>query len=206
MTDTPFAKFKAGAVPGAQHPPARPVQAAPAAPSQTYAPGPSKYSGVKAAAGRYPLPAPGEYVLRVLKTYKTDNERTGEWYHADFEVVESNQPIHPSGCLVSYLQGTSGKSKTAGLPRVKAFVMASAGFDDEAAFDAMDNGGQFIDATEGRTDRVFPDGTPIQASPLTGMLVRVTVSDGKPVPTKPGQFYKEFAWEPIAQPEAGTAN
>ncbi len=204
--NTPFAKFKAGAVPGAQPPPARPAQAAPAA--QTYAPGPvrSKYSGVKASAGRYPFPAPGQYVLRVLKTYETKNPRTGEWYHADFEVVESNQPIHPAGSMVSYLQGISGKSESSGPPRVKSFVMAASGFDNEFDFDAMDNGGQFIDATAGRTGGVFPDGSPIPANPIDGQLVRVTVSDGNPVPNKPGQFYKEYAWEPIAQPETGTAN
>ncbi len=204
--NTPFAKFKAGAVPGAQPPPARPAQAAPSAPAQTYAPGPSKYSGVKAAAGRYPFPAQGEYVLRVLKTYETKNPRSGEWYHADFEVVESNQPINPPKSMVSYLQGVSGKSETAGPPRVKAFVMAAAGFDNEHEFDAMDNGGQFIDATTGRPGGTFPDGSPIPAGPLDGQLVRCTVSDGKPVQNKPGQFYKEYAWEPIAQPETGTAN
>ncbi len=199
MAESAFAKFRSQTAAGTPAPATRPATQA----AQTFiappraAAGKSKYSGVKAAAGKDPMPQPGEYVFRVVKTFETSNPRTGDWFHATLEVVESNQPMNPAGTTVSFLQGVSGKSLAAGGPRVKAFAMAAAGFTSEEDYDQMDPDGQFLDACAGVEGRVYPDGSPIVSNPLAGRLVLARVSRGKD--DGKGDFYREYSWAPVEE-------
>lgn len=204
MAESAFAKFKSQAAASAgapaQAPIARPPAQRTAAPARAAV---SKYSGVKAAAGKDPMPQPGEYLFKILKTFETSNPRTGEWFHASLEVVESNQPMNPAGSVCSFLQGVSGKSLAAGGPRVKAFAMAAAGFDDEAAYDEMDPDGQFLDACAGVQGRTYPDGSPIVENPLGARYVLARVTRGKD--DGKGDFYREFSWSPVAEEDQASA-
>jgi hypothetical protein len=181
-----------------------------AAQASAYAPPAGRYSGIKAAAGRYPQPAPGKYRFKVLKTYETSNPRTGSWFHADLEVMyaepNGGEVINPIGSTVTFLQGTSGPSATAGLPRVKAFAMNAAGFDDERAYDEFDPRGAFLDACSGVPGMTYEDGSPIVADPLAGRVVDCDVTLGKAVVDKKtnqptGEFYRNFNWSVVAEDE-----
>jgi hypothetical protein len=172
---------------------------APAAPAQGYAPPPvaahagtpavagrGRFAGVKAADNRYPLIPTGEFRLRVLETYVTRNPKTGEWYHADFEVIDSNVPEYGPGSKLSWLQGMSGKSEAVGLPKIKRFCMAAVGTEDEAAYDAQDPQGDLIDATCG----IAVPG--IESNPLAGAVVDCSATPGKT--RQDGRSFSEYAF------------
>lgn len=210
-----FAQNKAAASGAAQPPAARPApQPGPVGtlPAAARVPQPAqagRYNGVKAATNKYPMPHPGDYLLQVIETYEKESEKSGMYFHADFEILESSQPLNPAGSKCTALQGTNpGKQFKVGGPKVKAFVMAAAGFDDEGAYNEFDPEGQFIDACNGVANRVYTDGTPIVSNPLAGRLVRSSVSMGNPVLDKKtqqptGDFYREHSWQPVADGVGG---
>lgn len=217
MTQNAFAKFRQQAAPAAR-PAAQPgpVGVAPA-PAQAYAPPaytqhawPNKYSGVKSHAGQHPTPAPGEYILKVLRTYETTNPGRGNrpTYHADFEVIDckpsTGQMINPPGSTVSFIQVVGGNSALTGPPRVKAFVMAATGFETEEEYNQMDPLGNFINATAGARGMTYPDGSPIVDNPLGGVYVACEVSLGNPImrdgqPT--GGYFPNYSWAPAQAPD-----
>ena len=221
---SPFAKFRQQTQAPATRPAPQPgpvgvapgfAPRQPAAPApQAYAPAAGRYSGVKAAAGRHPQPSPGRYRFKVLNTYETKNPRTGEWFHADLEVVfaesTGGEVINPVGSTITFLQGVSGPSAGAGLPRVKSFAMAAAGFDDEQAYNGFDPRGAFLDACSGVPGMTYEDGTPIVSNPLGGRYVDCVVTLGKPVMNKQtqretGEYYRNFNWSVVAEEEQGMA-
>lgn len=193
---------------------ARP-QAAPAMGQPGYSPPAGRYSGIAANAGQYPQPSPGRYRFKVLKTYESKNPRTGEWFHGDLEVVFAESTggdvINPPGSTVTFLQGVGSRSASAGLPRVKSFTMASAGFDDESNYNAFDPRGAFLDAVSGVPGMVYEDGSPIVPNPLGGRYVDCVVTLGKPVVNKQtqqptGEYYRNYNWSVVAEEEQGTGS
>jgi hypothetical protein len=158
-----------------------------AAPAQ----GRGRFAGVKAADNRYPLLPVGEYELKVIETYVTQNPKSGEWYHADFEILSSNVQGFGQGQKGSWLQGISGKSQSVGLPKVKRFCMAAAGTEDEGAYDAQDPQGDLIDASCG----LAVEG--LEKNPLGGTVILCSVTPGKP--RQDGRSLPEYALTPGAQ-------
>lgn len=180
-----MARFRAGQAAGAA-PGGRTAAAA--------APRRGRFAGTKAADNRYPLPQVGSYRAVILETRQTTNPKTGEWYHVDFEIVDSNNPAHPVGSKVSYLQGFSGKSMTVGMPKIKRFVMAAVGTEDEGAYDAMDPNGDLIDCTTGVAIEGFPQ------NPLAGRLVDFDVAEAKR--TQDGSdFFRDFSFYVVPEEE-----
>lgn len=212
MAESAFAKFRAQSA--ANAPATRP---APQAAQPFVTPSRGKYSGVSAGSNRNPLPQPGAYLFRVIRTQEKTNDNTGTFYSADLEILESSNPGNPAGTSATFLQGSNpGKQLKAAGPRIKMFVMATAGFDNESEYDQMDPDGQFIDVTAGimvnndGTPKAYPDGSPIVGNPLAGRLVRAVVSFGNPVLDKKtqqptGDYYREYSWSPVAEEDQASA-
>jgi hypothetical protein len=150
---------------------------------------------VKAADNRFPLLPVGEYRLKVLETYITRNPKSGEWYHADFEILESTAQGFGPGSKGSWLQGCSGKSESVGLPKIKRFAMACVGTEDEGVFDANDPQGDLIDASCG----VAVEG--LEPNPFAGCVVDCSVSPGKPRPD--GRSFPEVSFIPVQETAQG---
>jgi hypothetical protein len=176
-----MARFRAGQAAGA----ARPAPA-PQGPRR------GRFAGVKASDARYPITSVGQYTVRILETRLTENPKTGEWYHAEFEVLDSsNEAAHPVGSKTSMIQGLSGKSATMGFPKVKRFVMTAVGMDDEAVYDEMDPNGDLIDVTTGVAVEGF------DPNPLQGRLLYLDVTPGKPRPD--GRVFDEFNFSVVPE-------
>jgi hypothetical protein len=175
-------RFRAGQAAGAQR----------AAAAPQGAPRRGRFAGTKASDARYPIAAVGQYTLRIIETRQTENPKTGEWYHVDFEVLDTSVPdVHPVGSKVTYLQGFSGKSMTVGMPKIKRFCMCAVGTDDEAEYDTMDPNGDLIDVTTGVAIEGYP------ANPLAGRIVYCDVTPGKP--GKDGRVFDEFNFSVVPE-------
>jgi hypothetical protein len=159
----------------------------------------SRYAGVKAAAPRDPMPHVGEYRFRVLECEEGYNQGTDRHsFKAKCEIVmvdDVGEKSHAAGDVVQFMQLISGKSATAGLPRVKAFVMASAGYEDEDEFDAFDPDGEFIDATTGTAN-----GYSEAELTIVGRLVDCKVTRGNAL-ADGTDYYREYAWSVVPEEE-----
>lgn len=132
--------------------------------------------GTQAADNKFPLPQVGSYRLRVVETYVTSNPRSGGWFHADFEVVDtSNHEAHPIGSKVSYLQGFTGKSEAVGKPKIKRFCMVAVGCEEQAEYDAWDPQEDLPNAACGEAN-AFGE------QPLAGRILDAEVARGKDKP------------------------
>src|SRR5688572_19836984 len=179
---TAMARFRAGQAAGAAARPA-PVPQGPRR---------GRFAGVKASDARYPILSVGQYTLRVLETRLTENPKTGEWFHADLEILDSsNESAHPVGSKGTMIQGLSGKSASMGFPKVKRFVMTGVGLDDEAQYDAMDPNGDLIDVCTGIAVEGF------EPNPLAGRLLYCDVTPGKPRPD--GRVFDEFNFSVVPE-------
>ncbi len=159
----------------------------------------SRYAGIPSAAPRDPMPHVGEYRLRVIGNTAGHNEGTGtDSYKSSLEIVgldEKAAENHAEGDQVIVVQLTSGKAAKAGLPRVKAYVMAAAGYETDEEYDAFDPEGEFIDSTEGQANQY-------SAADLTivGRLVDCKVTRGKNTPDG-DDYYREFHWSVVPEDE-----
>lgn len=75
---------------------------------------------------RPPVPGPGNYVLRLEKIGFAARSAT---LIADLTVVESNNPAHPQGSPVSYVEGIQY-----GEGRIRDFLLAAGGFASQDVF------------------------------------------------------------------------
>ena len=154
----------------------------------------SRYAGVKAMAPRDPMPTAGEYRFVVLACEEGYNPGTGnESFKATLQVEESEGlEANKAGDSCVFIQLVSGGSGQFGLARVKSFVMAAAGYEDEAEYDAYDPEGEFIDACTGKANAYSERGESI-----VGRKVLCRVTKGKPTPDGL-DYYREFEWAPAA--------
>lgn len=168
--------------------------AAKAAPRK--APRKSRYAGVAAAAPRDPMLNVGKYRLRVVSCEEGSNPGTGaESFKSHVEIVEifGGGEGFLVGDVAFLCQSISGKGAQAGLGRVKAYVMAAAGFEEDA-FDEMDPDGEFIDACVGEANQ-------FAGQTIDGRLVDVTVTRGRD--RDDGDWYREYAWSIVPEEEQG---
>jgi hypothetical protein len=151
----------------------------------------SRYAGIQAAQPKDPMPHAGEYRFKVLGCEEGHNPGKGtDSFKAKLEIValDDGNTHHRVGDTVVFIQLLTGKAGPAGLARTKSFVMAAAGFDDEAAYDAFDPDGEFIDAQTGAQNEYAARGELI-----AGSLVDCKVIRGNPTPDGV-DYYREFAW------------
>lgn len=180
----------------------RPVAGAPAGKKK------SRYAGIQAAQPKDPMPHVGVYRFRVLECTEGHNPGKGtDSFKATLEIVdlEESNTHHSAGQRVVFIQLLSGKGGPAGLARSKSFVMAAAGFEDEAEFDAFDPNGEFIDACVGASNAYSERGDTIIGRLVDGEVLRGnTTPDGL-------DYYREFAWGVVPEDQqdavaaAGTA-
>lgn len=171
----------------------------------------SKYGGVKAAEPRDPVPFPGIYRFRVVSVEEGHNRGRGtDSFKVSLEICQTlgDEVLDKPGDTVSAFWLTSGPAGPSGLSRVKSFVMAAAGYDDESEYDAFDPDGEFIDACAGQRNEYADAGLTI-----VGRYVDCEVTRGNPVvdrdtkEVKIGRdgkpdFYREFAWSPCTDDQS----
>jgi hypothetical protein len=163
----------------------------------------SRYAGINAASPRDPIPEAGEYRLRVIDIQEGYNEGAGTTsYKPTFEIVATSGP-HKEGASVLIPWVVDGaKNAKANRERVKAFVMAAAGYEDEEEYNAFESDGEFIDSTAGAANDYSGVAT------LIGRLVDVEVRKGNDVvkDDKPtGDYYREYAWVVVPEEEQDQA-
>lgn len=144
----------------------------------------SKWAGVKSSKPRDPIPHKGDYRFRLVRG---EPGRTGEWFKVILSIEDQaeGQTKHDLGDEVAILFRTIDD---AGQSRCKAFFVAVAGFEDDAAYDEFDPDGAKIDA-------FFERG---EDSELAGRLVDCSVRRGKDTPDG-SDYYREFEWAPVEQ-------
>lgn len=162
----------------------------------------SRFAGVKAAGDRTPQLGPGKYRLKLGEPF-VSRERS-EYYFAPATVVEviedrredSSDPGEGDECL-AMLQCIAGDSRRPGYARIKAFAIAIAGCDNEAAYDEIDPDGLFAEhVLNDGSDGLDEDGEPYET--IEGREVVVTVRKGKP--TRDGlDYYRENSFEPAGE-------
>ncbi len=159
----------------------------------------SRYAGIAAAQPRDPIPHCGTYRFRVGACSEHSNPGTGsETFHAQLEIVDlddEGSKSHKASDSVTILFMLSGPGAPSGLARVKAFVMAAAGFEDEGEYDEFDPSGEYIDACTGAANDYSDKGT------ITGRVVDCLVTRGNS--TKDGtDYYRNFAWAVVPDDDA----
>jgi hypothetical protein len=149
----------------------------------------SRYAGISAATPRNPMPDVGEYLVKFLTVEEGFNPGKGRTsYKANLEIMAvadpAKQDLVGKVVFVTHNTGTA-----AGLSNTKAMVMAGAGYDDEAEYDAFDPDGLFIEACSGTANEYSARGT------LIGRLTYVQVMRGGATPD--GQdYFRNYGWCP----------
>ena len=151
----------------------------------------SIYAGIKASVPHNPMPVVGQYRFKWVTCEEGFNPGKGtSSFKVNLEIAQifSGGDEHQVGQTVFFVQVISGKGQDAGLSRVKAAVMATAGFDDEELFDAFaGEEGEFLEAVTGAANAYSKDG-----QPLIGRYVDCEVTRGNS--RDDGDYYREFAW------------
>lgn len=156
----------------------------------------SRYAGIKASEGRDPYPNVGEYLFNVAEMVEGHNPGKGaSSVKLTLEVVESEgEHAQEAGERVFVSERVSGNGSPAGLARVKSFVMAAAGFEDEDEFDEFDPDGLFIEACLGESND-YSDHERL----VVGRQVFCKVTRGREIPDSGGDFFRNYAWTPVEE-------
>lgn len=155
----------------------------------------SRYAGIQARGSYDPYPNVGEYIFRVTQITEGGNPAKGtETVKVTLEVLESEgEHAHQKGDTVFFSERTSGAGSQQGLSRIKAFMMAAAGFEDEEQYDEFDPEGFFIEACLGAENEYSGDDRT-----ATGRLIGCKVSRGKDTPDG-SDFYRNYVWSVVDQ-------
>jgi hypothetical protein len=149
----------------------------------------SRYAGISAATPRNPMPDVGEYLVKFLTVEEGFNPGKGKTsYKANLEIMAvadaTKQDLVGKVVFVTHNTGSA-----AGLSNTKAMVMAGAGYEDEAEYDAFDPDGAFIEAAAGTANDYSARGT------LIGRLAYMQVMRGGATPD--GQdYFRNYGWCP----------
>lgn len=154
----------------------------------------SRYAGISAAQPREPFPMPGEYLFKVIGMVEGHNPGKGtDSVKVKLEVIESEgEEANKVGATVAMVEVVTGGGAAQALSRVKAFVMACAGFEGEDEYDAFDPDGEFIEACLGASNEYAAD-----ERLAVGRLVAAQVTRGRS--RDDGDFYRNYAWGVVEQ-------
>lgn len=164
----------------------------------------SMWKGVQSAAPRTPEPKKGKYRLRVEMTQEGVNDQTkNKSFKVDATIVKrfSEAGTDEGDDVFMGWVFTGSKAASYNMNRIKAFVVATAGFDSDDAFDEFDPDGELIDACLGAPNKFGENGPP-----LNGRLVDVVVTlSNNPKKDKAGnptgEFYRQYEWFPVPDEE-----
>jgi len=138
------------------------------------------------------MPPPGEYIFEVAALVEGFNPiEKRESVKATLTVLSSDDEAMVGRDYV-IINITSGRGADAGLQRVKAMVMAAAGFTNEVEFDSYNVDGLFIAACLGADNDRAGDELLV-----TGRKVACIVTRGKT--REDGDFYRECQWVAVDQ-------
>jgi hypothetical protein len=157
-----------------------------------------RYAGLKAAGGnRTPMPVEGSYVFRFVRAVEELGKKSRNYnYQIFLQIVEilAGGVSHKVGDVVKFLQVTSGGGALIGGGKVKAAIMAFAGFTSETEYDAFDPEGKFMEACIGASNSFKAD-----AASMVGRLARGLVTRGSDDGN--GDWYREYAWNVVPEEE-----
>jgi hypothetical protein len=126
------------------------------------------------------------------------------YFSTQLECVWSDNPEFAPGMLGGTTQCVSDRAISAGGPRVKAQIMAFAGYESDAEYDEFDPEGDFIQACGGETGMLYADGSPIPENPLAGAYAWVQVTRGKD--TSDGtDWYRNLVWSIASEDDVAQA-
>lgn len=160
----------------------------------------ARYGGIQAAAPRDPMPQPGVYRVRVEQFEEGElvQGKDTQSVRLTIEVLES-QGGDPEGARLFIPFRVVGKGATQGRGRMKAFVIAACGYEDEASYDAYDPDGFGLDALLG-----YAAPAPFGGKTIVGREVYLEVTKGNAMkdpetglPT--GEFFANYAWSPAQE-------
>lgn len=201
MNQQGVGKFQPQARPaGGFVPPNSGAPAAAPAPAPVAAFGASPWKGVQSAKPRSPMLGTGDYVVRVIKNELGVNPNSREQsFKGEVEVMWAEEgSLSRVGEHCAVINKLHGRSAELGYQRSKAYIVAAAGFETDAEYDAFDPNGDFAQAVTGTANAYSQAGLGI-----VGRLVRVRVSRGNDVlddkkqPT--GDYYREYSWSPYPE-------
>lgn len=190
-----------GALPQYAPPAAAPAPYYPPPAAAPAGPPASRWAGIQSAQPRDPLPNAGAYRFRLAGMVYGFNPGTQtESSKVTLEVVGSDGPeANKPGETVTVVNLLTGKAGLQGMPRTKAIVMAFAGCESDAEYNAFDPDGAFIDACHGRQNH-----RTAEAARMIGRLADSRVMRGNDVKdehgNQTGDYYRNCQW--FVVPEA----
>jgi hypothetical protein len=170
-------------------------RAAPAAGARQAPQRTSRWAGVESSAGRDPILGAGSYLVEFQRHEITNNPGNGnETVRTKVTVLATDgECADPVGAERVILAIINGKSMHAGMARTKAMIVAQAGYDGDAEYDAFDPAGLLIDAALGAVNEMAD-------LVMAGRRAYVQVGRGKP--TADGlDYFREFSWSPCPDDE-----
>lgn len=165
---------------------------------RNHTPREGRFTGMPSAQDRPPQLEEGNHLLRIVKTFESENPKTGTWFQIHFEVLDSTNKKHRPGSKASVRYHTERKSMTVTGPKITSFVRAACGFatDDEMRkrVPKMSESGKagydvLIDAALGVQKAEDQFGQ----NPLEGRVMLTDATKGKYDEDKDVQYY-EFEW------------
>ena len=155
----------------------------------------SRYAGAQASRPRDPMPYEGVYVFRIVSNEEGYNQGSGTDSHKKtlqiVELDEAAAKYHAIGDSVLVVDLVSGKAGPSGIGRVKAYMMAAAGFDDEAEYNDFDPDGEFIDSASSA------------GGPIEGRFVACKVTRGNLVFSRVENEDGSISKIPVIDPRTG---
>ncbi len=156
----------------------------------------NKYSGIKASAPRDPFLNVGDYELLVEVLEEGYNPGKGTESAKITVIVLQAEGGEASevNSRAFITERTAGAGSSAGLSRLKSFIIAASGFASEEDFDAEfgDKQGEFIAACMGASNEFSQD-----ERLVVGRKVACFVTRGNPTPS--GDYYRQYEWVPVEQ-------
>ena len=156
----------------------------------TTAPKKSPWGGVKSALPQTPqLNFGHEYELELLGYEETRNPSKGtESYKVKVKVVDSDDDKIKAGTESLIIFMKHGKALEAAMSKLKAVSVAFAGMRSDEEYDEADPEGNFISNTFLGT-----------GENLIGEHAHCKCLQGSPINDKPGEYWREFIWSPVAK-------
>jgi hypothetical protein len=164
----------------------------------------ARYGGIQAAAPRDPMPAEGIYKVRVdaFEEGQLVQGKDTQSVRLTIGVLESqgSRPgvdADPVGAALFIPFRVAGAGATQGKGRMKAFIVAASGFEDEESYDAYDPEGFGIDALLG-----YAAPEPYAGKTLVGREVYLEVTRGNKIKDRDtgletGEYFMNYAWAPV---------
>lgn len=170
---------------------------------RNHTPRKGRFTGVPSAEARPPQLEEGKHLLRIVKTFESENPKTGTWFQIHVEVLDSDNKKYRAGDAVSLRYHTERKSMTVTGPKITGFVRSACGFksDDEMRkrVPKMSESGRagydvLIDAALGEQDAEDEFGK----NPLQDRVLLTDASKGKYDEDRDIQYF-EFEWSACDQ-------